>query len=405
MRHEAFPAEGLPLSALPTPCLLLDGRRFLANARRLTDRWAGTGLVLRPHLKTCRSLDLVKLAMGADDCPCAVATLDEARAAAARGARDLLLTVGIRPGLFAGVRELMSRGVRLTVLLDSPAMARALAGEAKATGARFRVLIEIDCDSHRAGLAPDDPRLPETAAILAEAGQDLAGVLTHAGAVYAAPDTDHIRALALREAEAAGRAARRLREAGHACPVVSAGSTPTALLADTAAWKAAGVTEVRAGVWIFMDLVMAGLGVCSPDDIALSVLCSVAGGFPEEGRIPARLVTDAGWAALSQDRGLERRFADWGYGLVCDAGGRRLEGLVVRELNQEHGMIEAGPDLPAATRDFLARVTPWTRLRILPAHACAAAMPHALIHMVRDGRAEALFPRFGAGSWLSADRD
>jgi len=36
-----------------------------------------------------------------------------------------------------------------------------------------------------------------------------------------------------------------------------------------------GVTEVRAGVYVFFDLVQAGIGVCSLDDIALSVLTTV----------------------------------------------------------------------------------------------------------------------------------
>ena len=35
------------------------------------------------------------------------------------------------------------------------------------------------------------------------------------------------------------------------------------------------VTELRAGVYVFFDLVQAGLGVCGVDDIALSVLATV----------------------------------------------------------------------------------------------------------------------------------
>ena len=56
--------------------------------------------------------------------------------------------------------------------------------------------------------------------------------------------------------------------AGHACPVVSAGSTPTAMSRG----RFDGLTEFRAGVCVFFDLFQAGVGVCGIDEIALSVL-------------------------------------------------------------------------------------------------------------------------------------
>ena len=108
-------------------------------------------------------------------------------------------------------------------------------------------------------------------------------------------------------------AARLLRSHGHAAPVVSVGSTPTAHFAR----DLTGVTEVRAGVFVFFDLVMHGIGVCAIDDIALSVLATVIGHKPEKGWI----LIDAGWMALSRDRGTANHPVDQGYGLVCNADG------------------------------------------------------------------------------------
>ncbi len=200
-------------------------------------------------------------------------------------------------------------------------MAEVLIQDAAAHSCVYKVLLEIDCDGHRAGLSPDDPRLVAIASRLRAAGQEVVGVLTHAGSAYNVPDRAAPKALALREADAAGRAARLLRGEGHACPVVSVGSTPSALLGEPADIVAAGVTEVRCGVYMFMDLVMHGLGVCDIDDIALSVLTSVIGGFPEDGRLPGRILLDAGWAALSGDRGLQARFEERRFGLVRDIEG------------------------------------------------------------------------------------
>jgi D-serine deaminase-like pyridoxal phosphate-dependent protein len=160
------------------------------------------------------------------------------------------------------------------------------------------VLIEIDCDGHRGGLLPDDRMLATIADILRAGGVTLRGVLTHAGESYGCRNGEGIPEAAEQERAAAVAAARLLREAGHPCPVVSVGSTPTAHFAT----NLDGVTEVRAGVFMFFDLVMHGIGVCSLDDIALSVVATVIGHRPEKGWI----LIDGGWMAMSRDRGTAR---------------------------------------------------------------------------------------------------
>lgn len=381
----------VPLTELPTPCLLLDESRLERNAARLAAHWKDSSVCLRPHLKTCRCWEVALRILPSATSPCTVATMGEAEAVASLGARDIVLAVGIRPSLFARARALMEQGTDLKVLLDSRTMAQALADYAREQGCTFSVLLEIDCDGHRAGLAAQDPELVQVADLLRAAGQTVAGVLTHAGSAYDCPDVASILALAEQEQEAALQAAALLRSRGHACPIVSVGSTPTALLGT----PRSGISEVRAGVYLFMDLVMEGLGVCSLDDLALSVLTSVIGGFPEQGRQPARLLTDAGWAALSSDRGLERRFASQGFGLVCTMEGSLLPGIRVAELNQEHGMLSVTAHPDEEVRETLMQLRADSRLRILPNHACATAMMHQSFYLVRNNRAVALLPRFG----------
>lgn len=216
-------------------------------------------------------------------------------------------------------------------------------------------------------------------------GASLRGVLTHAGASYGADGDDALRACAEGERASAVKAAAILREAGFACPIVSVGSTPTAHFAQSLE----GVTEVRAGVFVFFDLVMAGVGVCQIDDIALSVLGTVIGHQPEKGWILA----DAGWMAMSRDRGTAKQKVDQGYGLVCDIHGKPFPDLIMSDANQEHGIlsIRSGsnaplPDLPIGTR-----------IRILPNHACATAAQHDAYQVVcsDDDAIKAVWPRFG----------
>lgn len=377
---------------LDTPCLLVDVEVARRNIRRADALCREKGLRHRPHLKTSRC-DFFRRLQTDGDGPCTVATMAEAEAHAVCGARDILLAVGIAPHLFPRAARLLSMGVDLRVVLDSPAMARALADFGKAHGVVFEVALEIDCDGHRAGLSAESPALIGTATVLAEGGQKIAGVITHAGAAYNLRDPGAIADLAVTEAAAARGAARRLREAGFDCPIVSVGSTPTLVLgpADRSVYE--GVTEFRSGVNVFNDLVMHGLGCCGLEDLALTVLVSVIGGFEPElsDGSPVRFVTDGGWSALSSDRGLAWRFDTWGYGLARDVHGKPLEGVRVRDLNQEHAMLEADPGT-GRTRDFLAGMRPGTKVGILPQHACAAMRMHRCIHLVENGVVSRVIP-------------
>jgi len=356
------------LADLETPRLVLDAGRMEANVARLKSRLAPLGVRLRPHVKTCKSIEVARGLMDSPAGPITVSTLKEAEQFLAHGVTDILYAVGVAPGKLDHVIDLRRRGADLAVVVDSVEAAKAVAER----GAGIPALVEIDCDGHRAGVKPGDPVLLDIAKALSKGAQPR-GVMTHAGDSYNCRSTEAIADMAEKERGAVVRSAALLRSAGYACPVVSVGSTPTA----TFARSLEGVTEVRAGVFVFHDLVMAGLGVCRVDDIAISVLATVIGHQREKGWI----ITDGGWMALSRDRGTARQAVDQGYGLVCDEAGRVIGDLVVSDANQEHGIVSrrGGGELD---------LSPWpvgTRLRILPNHACATAAQHDAYHVVRGG--------------------
>ncbi len=245
------------------------------------------------------------------------------------------------------------------------------------------MLIEVDADGHRSGVAPGDrDTLVAIGRTLTGGGAALRGVMLHAGDSYALSDPDALAAAAEDERVAAVTAAEILRAAGLPCPVVSVGSTPTARFAR----DLTGITEVRAGVFMFGDLFQAGIGAVAVADIAVSVLATVIGHQRAKGWI----IVDAGWMALSRDRGTARQAVDQGYGLVCDLAGRPYPDLVVRDANQEHGIVavRAGwgadlPDLPIGAQ-----------VRILPNHACATGAQHDRYHVLdADHRVAAVWPR------------
>ncbi|UPT57000.1 DSD1 family PLP-dependent enzyme [Dickeya zeae] len=364
------PTRTEQLATLPTPSLILDESIMLSNIARLRNRPELAGITLRPHLKTAKSPEVARRLLTNGTGPATVSTLREAEVFFESGVNDILYAVGIAPQKLGRAAHLIKAGCNLTVLLDSIEQAQAVVAAAHAYGVSIPALLEIDSDGHRSGLPPTSPLLIETGRVLHEGGGLLRGVLTHAGESYNVAGASAHAVFAEQERNAAVTAADHLRQAGLPCPIVSIGSTPTA----HAARNLAGVTEVRAGVYVFFDLVMAGIGVCRTDDIALSVLTTVIGHQAARGWI----MVDAGWMALSRDRGTASQAVDQGYGLVCDSNGQIIPDLIVTAANQEHGIIALRPGSNAA----LPHLPVGTRLRILPNHACATAGQFDTYHVI-----------------------
>lgn len=348
------------LLTLDTPAAIVCLTRMQRNVERMQQRADALGVRFRPHAKTSKCAEVVTAQCAAGAHGITVSTLKEAEQFFGHGITDILYAVGMAPHRLAHALDLRLRGCALQILTDSVEGAQAIVDYGRAHAHAFEVLIEIDTDGHRSGIKPAENALLEVGRVLHEGGMRLAGVLTHAGSSYELNDPVAIAALAEQERAGCVLAARRLRDAGLPCVVVSVGSTPTALEAVSLE----GVTELRAGVYVFFDLVMRNVGVCSADDIALSVLTTVIGHQADKGWA----IVDAGWMAMSRDRGTAKQARDYGYGQVCTLGGLPLDGWLLSAANQEHGIVscEGG-----AGADIAARFPTGTRLRILPNHACA----------------------------------
>jgi D-serine deaminase-like pyridoxal phosphate-dependent protein len=382
----------MQLTDLETPALVLDRNILDRNLARMREHLNQLRVRLRPHVKTAKSIDVVRRALDgqpgdpADVRPPAitVSTLKEAEYFLTHGITDILYAVGIAPNKLEHVAALKRKGADITILLDNAEAAEMVAAKGVEMGVEFPALIEIDSDGHRSGIKPGDDALIDIGRRLhAGKGSALRGVMTHAGDSYNSPTVEAIRVMAERERAAVVESADALRAAGLPCPIVSVGSSPTATYAE----RLDGVTEVRAGVYMFFDLFMAGLSVCEVGDIALSVLTSVIGHQAERNWI----ITDAGWMAMSRDRGTAKQRVDQGYGVVCDLAGRPIDDLVVADTNQEHGIVarRRGGAID------LARFPVGTLLRILPNHACATAAQHPQYHVIAgEPVVEAVWPRF-----------
>ncbi|WP_460838351.1 alanine racemase [Noviherbaspirillum agri] len=362
-------------ASLPTPSLLLDKHKLQANCARMAERARTAGVRLRPHLKTAKSAEVARIATAGQFGGITVSTLAELEYFFAAGFTDMTYAVGIVPTKMDAIKRLMNKGAHIQILLDSPSAVDAVAARAGGLDGSVPVLIEIDCGGHRAGVAPDSERLIAIARRVAAAPHlALAGVLTHAGHAYHAQDLAVRRRIAVEERDAAVHAGKRLRDAGFACETVSIGSTPTALT-DV---PLDGVTEIRPGVYVFFDLAQAQLGVCTIEDIAVSVLATVIGHYREAGH----LLIDAGALALSKDVSASEFAADMGFGLVCDLQGNIVPGMHVADVHQEHGFVQSScGSLP------FERFPIGSRVRILPNHTCMTVAAYPAYHVIEPGAA------------------
>jgi D-serine deaminase-like pyridoxal phosphate-dependent protein len=376
---------------LPTPCCLIDKAKMQRNIARLSAHIGNLHCTLRPHVKTHKSIAVTKAIIDAGNVKgITVSTLKEADYFFKHGINDILYAVGITPNKIAHVAHLIQQGCDLTVVIDNEEMLALIFEKMAQHNCVFKVIIELDTDGHRSGVNPHSDTLISIAKhINNSAHTKFEGVMTHAGESYACFTEKAKQDMAAQERDLTLHAVKRLSEVGIHCNTVSIGSTPTAFAVD----QLDGITEVRAGVYVFFDLVMAGLGVCDIDDIAMSVLGTVIGHQKDKGWV----ITDAGWMAMSRDRGTADHPQDYGYGLVAPSSSQNTR-YIMSDANQEHGIItavsNASPESQTeAVSETESKSTKATfthfpvakTVEILPNHACATAAQYSHYYVVENG--------------------
>jgi D-serine deaminase-like pyridoxal phosphate-dependent protein len=347
---------------LPTPALLLDLDVLERNLHRMSERAAGLGVVLRPHVKTHKSLEVAGMQRDLGISGITVSTLYEARVFADHGFDDVTWAFPVILTRLKEVRELADR-LTLRLVVDSPEAV----GELEKLRIPLHVWLKVDCGYHRAGVDPESPLALELARRLAESPTLIFdGLLTHSGHAYDGRSREEIAAIAEQERRVMADLAEELRGEGIAVPAVSVGSTPALSVVE----RLDGVTEVRPGNYCFYDFTQATLGSCGVRDCAVTVLASVVSCRPGDGRS----VVDAGALALSKDLGPDRPdrpsmgevFADYEAGILDD------EARLV-SLSQEHGILSAARPVGS-------------RVRILPNHSCLTVAQFDEYAVVRGER-------------------
>ena len=347
------------LEELETPCLILDKNILEKNCLRAREKCIQLNTILRPHVKTPKSIEVAKIALDQEIGPITVSTLQEAEYFASAGFKDILYAVCIIPRKLTRLNFIQQKyNCLVRLVLDSIFVAKAVVDFSNLNNAKFEILIEIDCGEGRSGIGFKDQNILEISKIFSNCNNThLVGVLTHAGHSYSTNDKKEILSIANKEREDALASVKNMVNFNQNPPIISIGSTPTMLFAS----HLNDITEVRAGIYMFWDLAQASRGICKIEDIAITVLASVIGHNHEKKKI----IIDAGALALSKDTSANKFMPEAGFGLICNKDtGIPLLGLNVSEIHQEHGSINI------YNPDWFDKLPIGSLVRILPNHSC-----------------------------------
>jgi D-serine deaminase-like pyridoxal phosphate-dependent protein len=361
-------AAGEDVANLDTPSILCDLDRLernIADWQALMDR---NGVRFRPHIKTHKIPDIARMQVAAGARGIICAKPSEAEPFVAAGIDDVCIAYPVLgPQKWRRLAAMAAGGVRLTVNCDSETAARQASAAAGAADTTVHLQIDVDSGMHRGGIPMTElgelERLART--IVALPGVEFDGLTTHRGIWYeGAPgpqDAGHD------EGQLLVAIADKLRAGGLEVRELTAGGT------FTARWVAEvpGVTEARAGTYVFYDLMHLGAGTATEDQLALSALCTVV-----SHRTPERLTIDGGSKTFSGDRGVVG-----GSKLQAPDVARAVDRRVyVEQLTEEHGMARAEEPVELGEK-----------LRFYPFHACTCANLTNEIVGVRGGRVETVW--------------
>jgi D-serine deaminase-like pyridoxal phosphate-dependent protein len=279
---------GRARSELPTPALVLDVDAMRANVAAMA-AWSREHAAIRPHFKAHKSLEIAREQIAAGAIGITAATVWEARALVAGGIDDILVANEVvGPAKWAILAEL-GREARMTVGVDDPEAAAALAAAARAQGSTVDALVEVDVGMHRGGVRSVQDALTVARAVANLEGIRFRGVMGYEGHVVLEPDRRRRADLAQQAMDRLAQYVRALEADGHAVEVVSAGGTNTYDMTGVHPC----VTELQAGTYAVMDATYARLAPAFRP--VLTVMATVVS------RRGATAILDCGTKAVAVD--------------------------------------------------------------------------------------------------------
>jgi D-serine deaminase-like pyridoxal phosphate-dependent protein len=297
--QDAATLTGVSKWDLDTPALCVDLDALERNLSTMRTRLAGTNVASRPHGKTHKCPAIAKLQLAAGSIGICAAKLGEAEVFAANGVEKILMTTSnVTAGKIRRAMALRRKDPHFIQAVDYPENARDLNDAAKAAGIVADVVIDVAIGT-RSGVPAGDQAIALAKLVDSLPNLKLRGLISYDGGAQ------HIKGFKSRLEQTLTRFApsvetfERMKQAGLNTEIFSGGGTGTYNILP----RAAGVTDVQVGSYVFMDCQYIEIGGESNEEVfddfqsSLTVVTTVLNAY-----FPGSLTTDAGAKALTLNK-------------------------------------------------------------------------------------------------------
>lgn len=214
------------LESIPSPALIVYPDRVRSNIRRAIEI-AGGPERLRPHIKTHKSAEVIRmhLELGVTRFKCS--TIAETEMAAGAGAKDLLLAnqlTGPNLARFQALREAFP-AVTFSAICDNEQTLGELS-RLSASSPGLPVYVDIDCGMHRTGIEPSEEALRLYEEMTKLPGVRAAGLHAYDGHIHE-PDLTKRREQCDDAFAGVQNLRKKIEQRGMTVPTIVAGGTPT----------------------------------------------------------------------------------------------------------------------------------------------------------------------------------
>lgn len=287
-------------AALNTPVLVLDRDQLDRNIAAMQALVSARGIVLRPHAKTHKSVDIARRQLAAGAVGLCCAKIGEAEVLADGGITGILITSPVAaPAAIERLVALARRSAGLMATVDHPAVVARIQHALAEAGAMLDVVIDVDPGIRRTGVASPGAAVELANAIAAADRMTLRGVQFYCGMQQHIADYAVRRASIVERTDYLASVIHALTEAGHPPAIVTGSGTGTHRIdLDLGLF-----TELQAGSYVFMDKQYLDCDLAGDGSVP----------FPPSLAVDARVVSanhaalvtiDAGFKSLSTDGGV-----------------------------------------------------------------------------------------------------
>ena len=284
---------------LDSPALCVDLDKLEANLKAVHTRLKGTGVGVRPHVKTHKCPAIAKMQMAAGAVGVCSAKLSESESMLTNGIQNVIMTgVNVSAPKIKHAMALAKKYKGFVQAVDNPQNAQDLQDAAKAAGIIADVVVDIDVIK-RSGVRTGAPALALAQQVDKAPNLRFRGILAYDGAVQHVEGFQARRAQNMKTFEPVVYSYELMKKAGLNMEIFSGGGTGTYNMMN----DFPGFTDVQVGSYLFMDHQYMVIGGENNDKLyddfapSLTVMATII-----NNNYPNRLVTDSGAKAMTLNK-------------------------------------------------------------------------------------------------------